>query len=61
VNHQLQVTCTKAQAQQVLDNIKQKGSQTRSVVGASKDAPAADVDYCHLKTEVALLGERQSL
>jgi hypothetical protein len=60
-NHRLQVACTKAQVQQMLDYLKQKESQADGAVGASKDAPAADVELPSFEDWDSVVGEKAEL
>jgi hypothetical protein len=61
VSHRLQLACSKAQVQRMLDHLKQKGSQARGAVGASKDAPAADVELLSFEDWSSVVGEKAEL
>jgi hypothetical protein len=60
-NHRLQVACTKAQVQQMLDHLNQKGSLADDAVGASKDAPGADVELPSFEDWDSVVGEKAEL
>lgn len=61
VSHRLQVACTKAQVQQMLDHLKQKGSEAKGAAGASQHAPDADVEFPSFEDWSSVVGEKAEL
>jgi hypothetical protein len=61
VSHWLQVACTKAQAQQVLNHLKQKGLQAERAVRAGQDALGADAVYPSSEDWSSVIGEKAEL
>jgi hypothetical protein len=60
-SHRLQVACTKAQVQQMLEHLKHKESPADGAVGASEGAPAADVGLPSFEDWDSVVGEKAEL
>jgi hypothetical protein len=61
VSHRLQVACTKAQVQQMLDHLKQKGLHAEGAVRAGQDAPGADAEFPSFEDWSSVVGEKAEL
>ncbi|KAH7334195.1 hypothetical protein BKA66DRAFT_555351 [Pyrenochaeta sp. MPI-SDFR-AT-0127] len=59
--HRLQVACTKAQVQQMLNYLEQEGSQTQSAVGVSQSARQADVEFLSFENWSSVVGGKAEL
>ena len=60
-SHRLQVACTKAQVQQMLNHIKQEGNQAQCVVGASEIAQETDLELPSFEDWSSVIGEEAEL
>jgi hypothetical protein len=59
--HRLQVACTKAQVQRMLDHLRQGGSEAGGTHGANEDAHPADAEVPSFEEWESVVGEKAEL